>query len=321
MKKIMNYLMAFALCAMPLAFASCDSSDDYWGSPRYEINIGQAVSDYFNLYGAFGTDRQETDRWFFSHYPDAYDSEYNDFIAALNKYILNIDEVLDAYFDSEKGFGTFGTDETTARRWFFSNCDYAIESDFIYFWKEAANDIQKSKALMANILSGAAWRGNLTMHYKNTAAETQYTAVGCTEELDFDLAATGAAYGRGREVRTGKADGSPDSEDFFSWSIDDYGNIIIDFDDAELGQGKGVEMVIYYKDLNYLDDDSFSGIMTSNTQGLLEYDEFSLSRATYAKAKGKKTNPAAGKVFSGKNTKRQDLKQKKVVSTLKAPMR
>ena len=319
MKKIANYLMAIALCAMPLAFTSCDD-DDNWGGIRYEINIDQAVSNYFNRFGAFGTSESETYSWFYSCYPDAYDSEYRSFVATLSKYVLNINDVLNAYFDNKNGFGTFGTDKPTARKWFFDNCNYAIESDFFYFWQEAAKDIQKSKVQMAGILSAAAWRGSLTMHYKKTSIDKDYTVVGCTEELDFDLAATGTTRGRGQETRTGKADGSADSIDRFNWEIDDYGNIIIDFDDPEKGQGQGIEMVIYYKDLVNLDDATFVGIMTSNTQGLFEYDEFRLSRVSYAKPVSR-TVPSVSRIFSGKNTCWHKLKQKKTVPTLKSPIR
>ena len=120
------------------------------------------------------------------------------------------------------------------------------------------------------------------------------------------------------------SDGSADNQNRFNWEIDNRGNIIFDFDDAQLGQGKGVEMVIFYKDLIVLEDKNFKGRMTSNTQNLYEYDDFELVRSSYIKpADGvsRSISSTASRIFSGKNTKLHKLPEMRILHNFSSPRR
>ena len=321
MKKLATLLMTSALIILPLMFSSCDGENAPWRKAFVKYQL--ARNEYFKQFGAFGTDEVSTRNWFFANFRDANEADYQEFAQRIVNDILNIDKVLDAYFDNNSGFGTFGTDQAEARQWFFKNYEYAIENDFVYFWQEALKDIQRSKTRMAAILSGAAWRGNIKMNFKNNPND-QYSQTAADEELDFDLAQTGGTYGRGEEKRTNMSDGSADNQNRFNWEIDNRGNIIFDFDDAQLGQGKGVEMVIFYKDLIVLEDKNFKGRMTCNTQNLYEYDDFELVRSSYIKpADGvsRSISSAASRIFSGKNTKLHKLPEMRILHNFSSPRR
>lgn len=251
MKKVYQFMLVAA--ATLFIFASCSDDDYYWDDrDDYYFDVEQALDDYFYKYGAFGTDDQTTANWFSSNYPDAYQSDWNDFVNGI------------------------------------------------------AQERDANKRAMARILTTGAWNGPMQMNWRDQG-NSQYQQASCTAEYDFDLAKSNAAYGRGKETRTDYSDGSADTQTAFNWEIDDYGNIILDFDSDE-GQGKGVEMVVYYADLNLDDDqDLFAGTMTSNTEGLDEYDDFEFHRASYAKAAPGAQKQSSGLSFSGKGTPKNAL--------------
>lgn len=217
---------------------------------------------------------------------------------------FNLTDAMNAYLDQ---YGEFGTDDATTQRWFDNNYeryggrgDYYFDDNYNAFYQELLKYYEQCRVQMAQILSTGAWQGTMTLHWKDQGATTYSAATG-TAEYDFDLSARGATGGRGQERRWGFSDGSEDSQTQFSWSVDGYGNIILDFDSEE-GQGKGVEMIVYYSDLDNLDDDNgiFKGTMTSNTTGLDEYDDFNFARVTYAKGIVGSQAASTGRAFGGK---------------------
>lgn len=238
---------------------------------------------------------------------------------------FNLTDAMNAYLDY---YGEFGTDDETTQQWFYNNYDnyggyydMYYEADYRDFVSELSKWYSQCQVSMASILATGAWSGNLTMNWKE-AGSTGYSQASCTAEYDFDLTSTGAKGGRGQEHRWDYSDGSSESYTAFNWSVDGYGNIILDFDSEE-GQGKGVEMVIYYSDLDKLSDSegTFAGRMTSNTEGLDEYDDFSFNRVTYAKpALGTRTM-VAEQAFSGKPGAAKRIASGKKQITLKGGRR
>lgn len=234
---------------------------------------------------------------------------------------FNLTNAMNAYLDR---YGEFGTNDEATRQWFYDNYDnyggyYDLyyDADYRTFVSELSSWYAKCQVTMASILATGAWNGNLMMNWRNAGSST-YSLATCSAEYDFDLSSTGAKGGRGQEHRWNYSDGSAESRTGFNWSVDGFGNIIIDFDSAE-GQGRGVEMVVYYSDLDKLSDSQgiFAGKMTSNTQGLDEYDNFSFRRVTYAKpALGTRTT-TAGRDFAGKadGMRRIDSEKKQVTLT------
>lgn len=238
---------------------------------------------------------------------------------------FNLTDAMNAYLDR---YGEFGADDKTTQQWFYNNYDnyggyYDLyyEADYRAFVDELSKWYAKCQVSMASILATSAWSGKLVMNWKD-AGSSGYSQASCTAEYDFDLTSTGAKGGRGQEHRWNYSDGSAESKTGFNWSVDGYGNIILDFDSDE-GQGKGVEMVVYYSDLNKLSDSEgiFTGRMTSNTNGLDEYDDFSFSRVTYAKPAVGTRTVAAEQVFSGKAAGAKRMSSDKRQITLKGSRR
>lgn len=233
---------------------------------------------------------------------------------------FNLTDAMNAYLDR---YGEFGTDDATTQQWFSSNYsryggyyDEFYDEDYNAFYQELLKYYEQNQVTMAQILSTGAWQGNMTLHWKADGATT-YSSATCTAEYDFDLSATGAKGGRGQEHRWNFSDDSEESTTQFTWSVDGYGNIILDFDSDE-GQGKGIEMIVYYSDLDILSDDTneFTGTMTSNTDGLDEYDDFSFTRVTYAKGALGQQTASTGKSFAGKGIAEKRAVTIKKISTL-----
>lgn len=232
---------------------------------------------------------------------------------------FNLNNCIDGYLNK---YGSFGTDDKTTAAWFDQNYDdYGGYYDKYYnvdykSFTDALGKIYKqNQTAMAQILSTAAWSGNVTLHWRENSNQS-YSKATCSAEYDFDLTQSGSISGRGLEKRANFSDGSADVNSSFNWKVDGYGNIIIDFD-SETGPGQGVEMVIYYADLNLNDEQGiFAGTMTSNTSNLDEYDDFNFQRVTYAKPNITTRAAVSFKTFNGEGTtKRLDAVKKVVIIT------
>ncbi len=139
--------------------------------------------------------------------------------------------------------------------------------------------------LMAQYLH-ANWVGDLTASYTENGVRHNDKFY---MEMSFDQENSQATYGRGQEV-------SYKNNEFyktrtFSWSLDNKGNIDLKYDD-------GVQMRIYYDDL-LLSTNMFTGVITGIN--IEETDEFSFTKATYAKPNGPVAD--SGIVFGGKAKK------------------
>jgi len=227
---------------------------------------------------------------------------------------FNLSNCIDGYLNK---YGSFGTDDKTTATWFSQNYeDYGgyydkyYNGDYNAFIDALEKIYKQNQTAMAQILSTAAWSGSVTLHWRENSNQSYSTAT-CSAEYDFDLTQSGSTNGRGLEKRSNFSDGSAAVNTSFNWKVDGYGNIIIDFD-SEAGLGKGVEMVIYYADLNLNDEQGiFAGTMTSNTSNLDEYDDFSFQRVTYAKPNVMTRTAASYKIFNGEGTaKRLDIVKK-----------
>lgn len=149
--------------------------------------------------------------------------------------------------------------------------------------------------LMAQFLSAAGWSGQMNSTFTEGGVRVSKHF---TVECEFHLSSVGATGGRGTE--TTWDDQGNEATRTFTWSINERtGDITMNYDD-------GMQMLVDYDTL-YLDNNEFSGTMKGINND--EVDEFSYTKATYAK--GEQTQ-AKTKVFGGKaGTK---IVNKKVVS-------
>jgi hypothetical protein len=238
-----------------------------------------------------------------------YDDYYDD--------AFNLNNCVDGYLSK---YGAFGTDDNTTATWFNNNYenyggygDYYYEADYKDFINALDKVYQENQVAMASIISSAAWSGKMTIHWRDNSNQSYSTTDG-TAEYDFDLSQSGGVSGRGLEKRGAFSDGSAAKNTAFNWKVDGFGNIILDFD-SEAGQGQGVEMVIYYADLNLNESSGiFAGTMTSNTKGLDEYDDFSFNKVTYAKSNVGTRAAVSNKIFNGAGTTKRLNEAQKTVS-------
>lgn len=90
MKRYFYFAILVMLIAVPMTFTSCDDDDDYlyYGQG---FNLDQAVDDYLDFYGEFGTDENTTKQWFNQHYYGYggsdyyYNQDWSDFYNSLLK--------------------------------------------------------------------------------------------------------------------------------------------------------------------------------------------------------------------------------------------
>lgn len=243
---------------------------------------------------------------------------------------FNLEGALNAYLNR---YGEFGTDDDVTKAWFnqnyysFGGYDSYYNQNYSDFIDYLNGYYAEGQRTMAGILASAAWSGPLTMYWNESGQKNYPNKVNYDVELDFDLDKADATFGRGLEKRFNASDGSGDTQATFNWQVDGFGNIIFDYDSEE-GQGKGIEMVVYYADLEKLSNGDngkgFAGTMHSNTEGLDEYDIFNLTTATYAKGVlgSRSASPSvSNKVYNGKISNRKVDIAKKIVSTLRARRR
>lgn len=240
---------------------------------------------------------------------------------------FDLESALNAYLNR---YGEFGTDDETTKAWFnstyysFGGYDSYYSQNYDDFIDNLNGYYAEGQRTMASILSSAAWSGPLTMYWNEAGQKGYPNQTRYDVEYDFDLDKADATFGRGLEKLFNASDGSENIQTTFNWQVDGFGNIIIDYDSGE-GQGKGVEMVVYYSDLKNLanssDNKSFEGTMRSNTEGMDEYDVFNLTTATYAKGalgSGNASPSVSDKIYNGENSSRKVDIAKKIVSNLKA---
>lgn len=133
---------------------------------------------------------------------------------------------------------------------------------------QGGHDETNDLVLMAQYLH-AHWLGNLTAHYKDENGKMvsdQFQV-----EIEFDQENSQATYGRGNELSY--VNGELFKTRPFSWKIDNNGNISMNYDD-------GVKMNILWDDFE-LTTNTFVGTMTG--VNVDEYDEFDLTKGTYAR--------------------------------------
>lgn len=217
----------------------------------------------------------------------------------------NLDAAVNDYLNQ---YGEFGTDDQTTLQWFnstyyrYDGIDYYYNVNWNDFTTSLNNIYAENQVLMADYLCTSAWQGPMKVSYVDATDNTtkEYT---CTVEYDFDRDSKTATKGRGKETRVNFSDGSADSEASFNWEVDGYGNIIFTFDD-------GFQMVLYYSDLSYLNDNQLEGIISSNTEGYNEQYTIVLSHVTYAKPNmldGTATTTAKAKTFTGTASTRRTV--------------
>lgn len=220
----------------------------------------------------------------------------------------NLDAAVNDYLNQ---YGEFGTDDQTTLQWFnntyyrYDGVDYYYNVNWNDFNTSLNNIYAENQVLMADYLCTSAWQGPMKVSYVDTDGITKEYS--CTVEYDFDRNSKTATKGRGKETRVNFSDGSADSEASFNWEVDGYGNIIFTFDD-------GFQMVLYYSDLSYLNDNQLEGIISSNTEGYNERYTIVLGHVTYAKPNmldGAATSTSQAKVFAGTSTTRRSVAEAK----------
>ena len=284
MKRILTLKTVVTATLMALTLGACES-DETWNHGYF--NLSTVLDAYFSEYGAFGTDEGTTTGWFDRNYPYADNRDYNDFMSAVSKNILTLDEVETAYINQ---YGDFGTDKNTSRQWFKNSYNYVNDDDFNYFWNYFMGYVLESRRQMALYLNGF-WKGSMTMNYKDSGGRP--VQLPCNVTWDFELNGKTGVSGRGQEVRT-SAEGVVTTN--FSWQVNDMGGIEMSFDPAG-GTSDPVNMLVEYGNLDKLDGSVFIG--TSVGVNIDETDDFNLVKGSYAKG----TRTVGGKVFGGKNKK------------------
>ena len=203
-------------------------------------------------------------------------------------YYFDLDEALDAYFET---YGDFGTDDRTTAQWFDHYCAYASDRDYRDFLNAVDYERYENQKLMAKYLNGY-WTGPMTMYYKDNMGATVSTP--CTVAWDFELDAKSDISGRGLETRVIEGEGTVETA--FSWMVNAQGGIELSFDGAT-ADSDPIYMLVAYDHLDQLSPERFKG--TAVGVNIDEEDDFDLKKQSYAKP-SVATRSAVAKTFCGK---------------------
>lgn len=97
MKKMYLILTCALVGLLSVSMTSCDD-DDYWDD-QYYFNLDEALNNYFDYFGDFGTDEQTTAEWFDQYYGYASDYDYQDFLDAVDDEIYASQVLMSSYLN------------------------------------------------------------------------------------------------------------------------------------------------------------------------------------------------------------------------------